>query len=151
MEPMGKEGFMRRATLTQYNVQFGNDNVTLEKLTRLLVKEKIDFKTVLTTSVGEKTAIQFLAPKDASLREKLERTGVAVQEDLVFQLEMPNSHSELHRLAQSLADKRINIVSLYSTIEGERMRIVLAVDDPTNAVALIEKLGFAPDYMVYEP
>ena len=142
---------MRRPTMTQYNVQFGSDRVMLEKLTRLLVREKIDFKSVLTTSVGDKTAIQFLAPKDPALREKLEKTGVAVQEDLVFQLELPNSHWELHKLTRALAEKSINIVSLYSTIEGENMRIVLAVDEPANAVALIEKLGFAPDYAVDEP
>lgn len=142
---------MRRPTLTQYNVQFGNDRVMLEKLTRLLVKEKVDFKSVLTTSVDDKTAIQFLAPKDPGLREKLEKTGVTVREDLVFQLELPNTHWELHKLAQALAEKSINIVSLYSTIEGENMRIVLAVDEPANAVALIEKLGFEPDYAVDEP
>ena len=142
---------MRRPTLTQYNVQFGNDRVMLEKLTRLLVKEKIDFKSVVTTSIDDKTAVQFLAPKDPALREKLERTGVAVCEDLVFQLELPNTHWELHKLAQALAERSINIVSLYSTIEGENMRIVLAVDDPANAVALIEKLGFEPDYAVDEP
>jgi hypothetical protein len=146
-----KEASMRRPTMTQYNVQFGSDSVMLEKLTRLLVKEKIDFKSVLTTSVGDKTAIQFLAPKDPALRERLEKTGVAVQEDLVFQLELPNSHWELHKLAQALAEKSINIVSLYSSIEGESMRIVLAVDEPANAVALIEKLGFEPDYSVDRP
>lgn len=142
---------MIKPTMTQYNVQFVNDRVTLEKLTRLLVKEKINFKSVLTTSVGEKTAIQFLAPKDPALREKLEKTGVVVQEDLVFQLQMPNSPWELHKLAQALADKSINIVSLYSAIEGDTMRIVLAVDEPENAVALIEKLGFEPDYAVDAP
>ena len=139
---------MPRSTTTQYNLQFENDRVILEKLTRLLVKEKIDFKSVLTTTVGDKTAIQFLGPKDPALREKLEKTGVSVQEDLVFQLELPNTHAELHRLAQALADRSINILSLYSRIEGENMRIVLAVDDPANAVALIEKLGFEADYTV---
>ena len=142
---------MLRPAMTQYNVQFVNDRATLDKLTRLLVKEKIDFRSVLTTSVGEKTAVQFLAPKDPALREKLERTGALVQEDLVFQLQLPNSPAELHRLAQALAEKSINIVSLYSKIEGESIRLVLAVDEPENAVALIEKLGFEPDYAVDAP
>lgn len=141
---------MLRPTMTQYNVQFVNDRITLDKLTRLLVKEKISFKSVLTTSVGEKTAIQFLAPKDQALREKLEKTGAVVREDLVFQLELPNSPFELHKVAQALAEKSINIVSLYSRIEGETMKLVLAVDEPENAVALIEKLGFEPDYAVDE-
>ena len=142
---------MLRPTMTQYNVQFVNDRITLDKLTRLLVKEKISFKSVLTTSVGEKTAIQFLAPKDHAFREKLEKTGAVVQEDLIFQLELPNNPEELHRVAQALAEKSINIVSLYSRIEGETMKLVLAVDEPENAVALIEKLGFEPDYAVDEP
>ena len=142
---------MLRPTMTQYNVQFVNDRITLDKLTRLLVKEKIRFDSVLTTSAGEKTAIQFLAPKDPTLREKLEKTGAVVQEDLVFQLELPNSPWELHKVAQALAEKSINIVSLYSRIEGETMKLVLAVDEPENAVALIEKLGFEPDYAVDEP
>lgn len=142
---------MLRPTMTQYNVQFVNDRITLDKLTRLLVREKIDFKSVLTTSVGEKTAIQFLARKDHAFREKLEKTGALVQEDLIFQLELPNDPEELHRVAQALAEKSINIVSLYSRIEGETMKLVLAVDEPENAVALIEKLGFEPDYAVDEP
>lgn len=142
---------MLRPTMTQYNVQFVNDRITLDKLTRLLVKEKISFNSVLTTSVGEKTAIQFLAPKDRALREKLEKTGAVVQEDLVFQLELPNSPWELHKVTQALAEKSINIVSLYSRIEGETMKLVLAVDEPENAVALIEKLGFEPDYAVDDP
>jgi hypothetical protein len=142
---------MFRPGMTQYNVQFVNDRTTLDKLTRLLVKEKISFESVLTTSAGEKTAIQFLAPKDQALREKLERTGAVVQEDLVFQLQLPNRPGELHKLAQALAEKSINIVSLYSKIEGETMRLVLAVDEPANAVALIEKLGFEPDYAVDAP
>jgi hypothetical protein len=137
--------------MTQYNVQFGTDRAMLEKLTRLLAKEKIDSRSVLKASIGEKTGIQFLAPKDPALREKLERAGVAVKEDLIFQLEIRNRHWDLHRLAQALAEKSINIVSLYSRIEGENMRIVLAVDEPANAVALIEKLGFEPDYSIDAP
>jgi hypothetical protein len=141
---------MPRPTMTQYNVQFGNERGMLERLTRLLVSEKIDFKSVITTSFGERTAIQFLARKDPALRAKLEKTGVAVQEDQVFQVEVPNRHWELHRLAQALAEHSINIVSLYSTIVGDNMRIVLAVDEPANAVALIQKLGFEPEYTIDE-
>lgn len=141
---------MRRQTITQYNVQFANTPGMLAKLTRLLVRERIDFKSVVMASVGDKTAIQFLARKDPALREKLERTGSLVQEDLIFQLEMPNRPEELHKLAKALADGGINIVSLYSSVEGESMRLILSVDQPANAVALAGKLGFDPDYALYE-
>jgi hypothetical protein len=140
---------MVRPTITQYNVQFSSEGRSLEKLTRLLINEQIDFESVLTTSLGEKTAVQFLAPKSPDLLDRLQKIGVSVQEDLVFQLEMPNRHWELHKLASALAERSINIVSLYSRIEGDNIRIVLAVDDPANAVGLIDKLGFTPDYDVY--
>jgi hypothetical protein len=141
---------MRRPLMTQYNVEFPREPGTHAKLTRLLLDEKIDFQSMITATVGGKTMIQFLAPKDAGLRERLDKMGIAVREELIFQLEMPHHHWELHKLAKSLADKDINILSLYSVVEGENMRILLSVDQPANAVALIEKLGYNPDYSIYD-
>ena len=92
--------------------------------------------------------IQFLAPNNDALREGLRKLGIDVREELVFQFEMPHHPWELHKLAKSLADEEINILSLYSTVEDERMRIVIAVDQPANAMAVIEKLGFEPDYAI---
>lgn len=141
---------MRKPLMTQYNVEFPNEPGVHEKLTRLLIDEKIDFQSMITSRVGGKTLIQFLAPKDDGLRDRLDNMGIAVREELIFSLEMPHHHWELHKLAKSLADKDINILSLYSVVDGDNMRIVLAVDQPANAVALIEKLGYNPDYSIYD-
>ena len=141
---------MHRRPTTQYNVEFPNSPGLHAKLVRFLLKRKIDFKSLVTTRVGRKTMIQFLAPKDDAFRGQLEGLGISVREDTIFQLEMPHHHSELHRLAKTLADKDINVLSLYSVVEGENMRIVLSVDEPANAVAIIRKLGFNPDYSIYE-
>lgn len=141
---------MRKPTTTQYDVEFPTDAQVQAKVTRLLAKERVDQRSLVVTRVDGKTLVQFRAEKNDGLRERLERLGAAVREELVFQLEMPHNHWELHKLAKSLAEKDINILSLYTTIEGDNMRIVLAVDQPANAVALIEKLGFDPDYMIDE-
>lgn len=141
---------MRRPMMTQYNVEFSNEPEMQARLTRLLISEKIDFQSMVTTQVGGKTMIQFLAPKDDALREQLKKMSISVREELIFQLEIPHHHWELHKLAKSLAEKDINILSLYSVVDGENMRIVLAVDQPANAVALIEKLGYKPDYAIYD-
>lgn len=141
---------MRAPSKTQYNVEFPNDPLLHDKLNRLLARKKVDRQSVVTTSVGSRTLMQFLAPKNDSLREELKKLGVAVREELIFQFEMPNHHWELHKLAKTLATEGINILSLYSSVQGEQMRIVLAVDQPANAVALIEKLGFDPDYAIYD-
>lgn len=139
---------MRQSTKTQYNAEFPSDPVLHKRLTRLLARNKIDAKSVVTTSIDARTLLQFLSPKNDALRESLKKLGVAVREELIFQFEMPHHPWELHKLAKSLAEEEINILSLYSTIEGEQMRIVLAVDQPANAMAIIEKLGFDPDYAI---
>lgn len=141
---------MRVPSKTQYNVEFPSDPVVQDRLERILAKVKVDRASVVTTRVGDRTLVQFLAPKDDGLRDAIKELGVSVREELIFQFEMPNHHWELHKLAKTLAGEGINILSLYSKVEGEQMRIVLAVDQPANAVALIEKLGFEPDYTVYD-
>jgi hypothetical protein len=140
---------MRKQTMTQYNVEFPNEPTVHAKLTRLLVKEKVPYKSVVTIRLGDKTTIQFLAPRNNDLREKLEKMAIRVHEEEVFELELPHHPYELHKLAKSLAEKDINILSLYSSVEGENMRIVLTVDQTANALELIRKLGFDPSYPVY--
>lgn len=141
---------MRARGKTQYNVEFPSDPVLHGRLARLLAKVKVEKNSIVTTHINERTMVQFLAPKSDELRDDIRELGVSVREELIFQFEMPRHHFELHKLASSLATEGINILSLYSKDEGERMRIVLAVDQPANAMALIEKLGFDPDYAIYD-
>jgi hypothetical protein len=141
---------MRAPSKTQYNVEFPSDPALHGRLARLFARMKVDMKSVVTTCVGERTLMQFLAPKNEALREELKEMGVSVREELIFQFEMPHHHWELHKVAKSLASEGINVLSLYSKVEGEQMRIVLAVDQPANAMAIIEKLGFEPDYAIYD-
>jgi len=139
---------MRQATKTQYNAEFDSDPALHKRLTRLLAKHSVDGEYVVTTCIESRTMVQFLSPKNDALRENLKKLGIDVREELIFQFEMPHHPWELHKLAKSLAAEEINILSLYSSIEGEQMRITLAVDQPANAMAIIEKLGFEPDYAI---
>lgn len=141
---------MPKPNKTQYNVEFPSDPVVHAALTRLLSRRRVDPGSVLTTCLEGKTMVQFLAARDEALRAELERLGLEVREELIFQFEMPHHPWELHKLAKSLAGAGINILSLYTTVEGDQMRIVLAVDQPANAMVLIEKLGFDPDYAVID-
>lgn len=143
-----EEAAMRQPTKTQYNAEFGSDPVLYKKLARLLARHKIDEKSMVTTCIDSRTLVQFLSPKNDALREGLRKLGIAVREELIFQFDMPHHPWELHKVVKSLADEEINILSLYSTVEGEQMRIIIAVDQPANAMAIIEKLGFDPDYAI---
>ncbi len=141
---------MNRTDLTQYRVSLRNAPRTYSMLTRLLAKEKIKANAMRTTTNGDRIAVQFLAPKSSRLRAKLEKTGASVEEDQIFQLELPNRAAELQRLTRALADAGITILSLYSVVEADMIRMVLAVDEPANAVELITRLGYDPDYYVFE-
>lgn len=141
---------MRDAALTQYSVEFPDQPAIHAKLNRMLLKERIPYKAVVTVRVGGKATIQFLAPKNNALRAKLALAGVSVREEVAFELEIPHHPWELHKLAKSLADQDINIISLYTKVEGDNMRIILSVDQTANAMALMRKLGFQPDFPVSE-
>lgn len=141
---------MPKPNKTQYNVEFRSDPVVHAALTRLLARRRVDMGSVLTTCLDGRTMVQFLAPRNEALRADLEKLGLTVREELIFQFEIPHHPWELHKVAKSLAADGINILSLYTKIEGEQMRIVLAVDQPANAMVLIEKLGFDPDYAIID-
>lgn len=141
---------MRKPMLTQYKVHLPEKPGVRARITRYLAKRGIDLASLVAARVAGRTAIQFLAPRNDELRDALERMDCEVREDLIFQVELPRHPWELHKLARALAERRINIHSLYSTMTGGRMRIVLSVDEPANAVALLEKLGYRADYSVFE-
>lgn len=139
---------MRRATLTQYNVLLPNEPRKFAKVAKLLAKAKVGRRTVLTARSGRSGSVQFLAYRDPELRRKLEKSATAVQENQIFEFEVPNHPWEFHRVAQALAEAGIRIISLFSSANGPKLRIILAVDQPANAVETISRLGFSPDYLV---
>lgn len=141
---------MRRPTIAHYSVEFEDGAGLLRRVHRILESGKVDPSSVVTAQAGQVTAVQFLAAKDDGLRRRLEKLGARVHEDLVFQVELPHHHRELHKLTQALAELGINILTLYTKLEDGGMRIIMTVDQPANAVAAAAKLGFDPDYRLYE-
>jgi hypothetical protein len=139
---------MSKPMLTQYNVEIPDEPEFRTRLTRLLKRAKIEKDSLIIVNKDGRAILQFLAPKDDELCERLRGLGAEVREELTLRLELPHHHWELHKLAKTLADEGINILALYSALEGDQMRITLAVDQPANAAALIDKLGFDPDYPV---
>ena len=139
---------MRKATLTQYTVLLPNEPRRFAKLAKVLAKARIGARSVLTASSGRRASVQFLAHHDPELRRRLEENATEVQENLVFQFEAPNHPWELHRVTEALAEAGIRIISLFSKADGSRLKVILAVDQPANAVETISRLGYTPDYLV---
>jgi hypothetical protein len=114
----------------------------------LLAHQGIALRGLVAARSGAGATIHFLARRDASLRGRLEEAGMLVQECEIIQFDMPNHHWELHKLARTLGEAGIGIISLYSAVAGDRLMLVLAADQPANAMELITKLGFAPEYSI---
>lgn len=133
-----------RSTVTQYSVVSSGEPRVLAKLTQLLLKEDINISGMMTMNVGETACVQFTANKNENLKRTLEDAGLAVSESEVLQLQIPNQPEELNRLCKSLADKMINVQSLYGAAEGKSVKLVLSVDKPENCASLVNEMGYSP-------
>lgn len=132
-EPLGAK--------TQYSVVTANEPATLERVTRLLSAEDVSISGMMTVELGEKAAVQFLAEKRPGLREKLENAGLSVLEREVFQCELSNCPDELNRLVNALVERGAAIRTLFGTVEGSRVKLIVGVDRPDLA---------APVFAAYE-
>ena len=132
--------------ITQYSVRVPGKPGELTRLIGLLAHQGIALRGLVAAQDGAEATVHFLARRDQSLRSRLEEAGMLLQECEIIQFDMPNHHWELHKLARTLGKAGINIISLYSAVEGDRLMLVLAADQPANAMELIAKMGFAPEY-----
>ncbi|MBI4422910.1 MAG: hypothetical protein HY554_04250 [Elusimicrobia bacterium] len=139
-EPARPEG---QPTLTQFSVITQNKPEMLTKVTQILKREGVELNGAVTERFGDSVAFRFLTSRESGLRETLENAGLPVLQSQVFQLELSTEAADLNRLARLLADEGINVVSLYSTAQGQRARYVLAVDQPEAAAQVIERSGVA--------
>ena len=123
--------------LTQYSVLTSNEPWMLAKVTQLLSREEVSISGLMTMHLGETASIQFLADKSGALREKLENAGLRVLESEVFHVKLPNNAREINKLCESLAEKQISVRSMYGTVEGGQVKLVLSVDKPENAATVV--------------
>ncbi len=136
---------MSKPRLTQYGIEFPSDGAVRSKLTRTLLAVDIDFQSMITCEADGRTTIRFLAPRNDALSQRLRGMGLEVREKEVFRPETPHSRRTARARKQALAAQDVNVLSLYGVVEGDNMRIVLAMERPSDAAVLIERLGYASD------
>jgi hypothetical protein len=138
-----KENTMPHRTVTQFSVVVPNEPGELAKVTYLLSQEEVNIEGVLSVNVGDTASIQFVADGGSAVRRRLEAAGLAVLENQVFHIQLPNKPEHLNELARELAADGINILSLYGNVEGDLVKLVLAVDQPESAARVMARLGIA--------
>ncbi len=133
----------RHAGMTQYTVTTNNEPFMLARLTQVLSKESINISGMMTMNMGDTVCVRFVAGKNGGLKQKLETAGLKVCENEVVQLQIPNKPEELNRLCKSLADKMINVQSLYHAPEGQNVKIVISADKPQNCATVVNEMGYS--------
>lgn len=128
-------------TQTQLSVLAENQKGTLARITQILSREGVDLSGVVTERIGDSSAFRFLTSREKELRRTLENAGFPVIQNQVFELELSNRAADLNRLAKLMTDEGINVISLYSTAQGQKSRYILSVDQPEAASRVLAKSG----------
>jgi hypothetical protein len=124
---------MRKETPTHYSILTKNEPGALARLTRLLTDKGLTVSGMMIASAGDKTSIQFLAPRDCALREICYRSGMKLQETRIFERKAPHRPGELHHLVQAFHKRGINILSLSGIADTAGSRMVLARGNQASA------------------
>ncbi len=132
-----------KTDVTQYTVMTNNEPWMLAKLTQVLSKEGINISGMMTMNVGDTACVRFMAPRHTELKSRLESAGLSVSENEVLRLQIPNRPEELNRLCKSLAEKMINVHSLYGSADGPNVKLVLSVDKPQNCASVVSEMGYS--------
>ena len=128
---------MNPQPVTQFRVTVPNLPGELAKVTRLLVKAKVNITGMMTESFGEVAHIRLLAAPEKGVGSLLEDAGFDVMDVPVYLVDLSNKPGHLDKLAKELAEERINILAVYGTGLGDKARLVIAVDEIEKAGPII--------------
>ena len=124
---------------TQFSVMVPNEPGQLEKATAALAKGGVNLSGVTSINLGRSACLKFLGEPAETLARELAAAGLKTCESLVFELQVSESASELNRLFCLIAENGINILSCYGNSAGGAMRLIVAVDRPEAAAALLDE------------
>jgi hypothetical protein len=101
---------------------------TLVRLTRALTHETIAVEGMTIASIGDRAAVQFLAPSGCGLGRVLRERGFRPIETPIFRKTASCHPLKLHRLVQLLGKRRLSLLSFYGA-EGGRARMIVKSED----------------------
>jgi hypothetical protein len=112
---------------------------TLARLADALAKAKINIYAISTSDTIDHTVIRLVVSDYRKALHIFEEHGTLVVEDDVLMVEGSNRPGELARLAQLLADAKINIEYCYSATAPDARKglLILRVSNPAKALKIL--------------
>lgn len=112
----------------------------LSEITTLLAGAKINITAICAYAMDDTAYFDMTTESNAKAKKALAGLGVALEEEEVLAVEMPNKAGELQKVAKVLADATINISYMYGTTSAGRTSICLfSTSDNKKAMRLINK------------
>jgi hypothetical protein len=126
------------ALATQLSIQVENKRGVLAEICSELAKVAVNITAI---SVPEgKSSIRIVAVPVETAKKVLERMGLPFKEETVLTVHLPERPGALGRVTRKLADKGIDVLYAYGTIEhgSERAMVVMGVSDPAAASQIVK-------------
>ena len=129
--------------LKQISVFLPNQVGTLFKLTQILMDNDINMRAISVAETADFGILRVLVDQNKTEESvkvlKAENYLSLITE--VIAVDVPDKPGALHDITRILAEERVNIEYLYSTLVKEKAIIVIRVDDIDKAVNILKKKG----------
>ena len=114
----------------------------LFELSKLLSEKGLSILAVTGSVTGDECVIRLVTDDNLRTRDALADRGFGVDEEDVILLQLPHKPGMLRRLAEALADAKIEIHHLYSTAleQHETCLLVLHTANDDHAIPLLSKM-----------
>jgi hypothetical protein len=129
--------------LEQVSVFVENKPGEMSEITTALADAGIDLKAFTVADKSEFGVLRFLSDSPKKALELLKGHGWVASITPVVAVKMADKPGSLAKVLKMFADKDVQVEYVYAFVaqEEERAYVVLRVDDPNNAVKLLEASG----------
>jgi len=129
--------------LKQFSVFMPNRPGALSNLARIFSEKGIDIKGLASEVRDDSGVVRITVAADADVSAILSQGGFSSVETNLLSVELEGTPGELHRIAKTLADGKINITTVYGSSghSGGIARILIAVENVQKARGLLESLS----------
>jgi hypothetical protein len=122
----------------QYSVFLINEPGSLENFSNLFIKENINLISLSQDVRYDSAVVRFAVRPEDEISHTLTAAGfTSVKTDAIC-LDVPNRVGLMHDIGAALAEKNINITTIYGTQIGDNTRWIIVVNDIPKALNILE-------------
>lgn len=124
--------------MKQLSVFLQNELGRLEEVTDILYKHSINISALSIAETAEYGVLRMIVSDIEKAAAALKGEDFSVKITDVICLETPDVPGELHKTLRLLSGEGINLAYMYGYSNGGTARLILKVNDPAKAIALLK-------------